>query len=30
MTTDQTMDNGFWDIADLSAYLKIKKRLSMQ
>lgn len=24
MTTDQTMDNGFWDIADLSAYLKIK------
>lgn len=24
MTTDQTMDNRFWDIADLSAYLKIK------
>lgn len=24
MTTDHTIDNGFWNIADLSAYLKIK------
>ena len=24
MTTDQTMDKGFWDMVDLSAYLKIK------